>query len=112
MNDESKALEFRSVVNFSAQIINNKELLKKVPTLEVLAKLGQSLGKGCRCNLKKRRKSADEAYENILNYLKMNVIPIKPPVSQVFNVLNEAGEIIDEGVIKLMKQQIELLLEK
>jgi len=69
MNDESKALEFRSVVNFSAQIINNKELLKKVPTLEVLAKLGQSLGKGCRCNLKKRRKSADEAYENILNYL-------------------------------------------
>ncbi|MDG1517753.1 MAG: NAD(P)H-dependent oxidoreductase [Flavobacteriales bacterium] len=49
---------------------------------------------------------------NILNYLNMNVIPIKPPVSQVFNVLNKEGEIIDEGVIKLMKQQIELLLEK
>ena len=69
MSEEQKTLEFNGIVNFSARITDNKKLLKKVPTLEVLAKLGQSLGKGCRCNLKKRRKSADEAYKNILNYL-------------------------------------------
>jgi hypothetical protein len=78
MNRELKPLEFNGIVNFSARIIDNKELLKKVPTLEVLAKLGQSLGRGCRCNLKKRRKSADEAYENILNYLSQeDVLSIK-----------------------------------
>jgi len=69
MSEDLKALEFDGIVNFSARITDNKKLLKEVPTLEVLAKLGQSLGKGCRCNLRKRRRSADESYKNILNYL-------------------------------------------
>tara|TARA_R110002051_G_scaffold291319_2_gene355266 strand:- start:506 stop:802 length:297 start_codon:yes stop_codon:yes gene_type:complete len=69
MSEDLKILEFNGIVNFSARITDNKKLLKEVPTLEVLAKLGQSLGRGCRCNLRKRRRNADESYKNILNYL-------------------------------------------
>ena len=69
MNEELKDYRFDSIVQLSARIVDNKELLKEIPTLEILAKLGQSLGRGCKCNVKERRRKADEAYKNILNYL-------------------------------------------
>lgn len=49
---------------------------------------------------------------NILNYLKINVIPVKPPMSQIFNLFNEAGELVDQGMKEVIELQIELLLEK
>ena len=49
---------------------------------------------------------------NILNYLKINVIPVKPPLSQIFNLLNENEDISDEGMNDLIRLQLDLLLEK
>ena len=67
MSESLKDYQFNGISELSLRIVDNKSLLKEVPTLEVLAKLGQSLGRGCRCNLKERRRRADEAYKNILN---------------------------------------------
>ena len=69
MSESLKDYEFNGISELSLRIIDNKPLLKEIPTLEILAKLGQSLGRGCRCNLQDRRRKADEAYKNILNYL-------------------------------------------
>jgi len=49
---------------------------------------------------------------NILNYLKINVVPVKPPLSQIFNLLSEDGDIVDDGMIDLISLQLDLLLEK
>tara|TARA_Y100000589_G_scaffold29203_1_gene24291 strand:- start:492 stop:1013 length:522 start_codon:yes stop_codon:yes gene_type:complete len=49
---------------------------------------------------------------NVLNYLKINVIPVKPPLSQIFNLLNEDGNIVDDGMNDLISLQLDLLLEK
>jgi hypothetical protein len=49
---------------------------------------------------------------NILNYLKINVIPVKPPLSQIFNLLNENEDINDDGMNDLIRLQLDLLLEK
>lgn len=49
---------------------------------------------------------------NVLNYLQINVIPVKPPISQIFNVIDENGAIHDAKTIELLKQQIQLLTEK
>lgn len=46
---------------------------------------------------------------NVLNYLQMNVIPVKPPISQIWRMFNEEKHIVDEGINKLINQQIELL---
>jgi hypothetical protein len=69
MSESLKDYQFNGISELSLRIVDNKPLLKEVPTLEILAKLGQSLGRGCRCNLRERREKADEAYKNILNYL-------------------------------------------
>ena len=69
MSEILKDYQFNGISEFSLRIVDNKPLLKEVPTLEILAKLGQSLGRGCRCNLQDRRRKADQAYKNILNYL-------------------------------------------
>ncbi len=49
---------------------------------------------------------------NVLNYLKINVVPVKPPMSQIFNLLNPEGDIVDEAMNDLIKFQLDLLLEK
>ena len=49
---------------------------------------------------------------NILNYLKINVVPVKPPLSQIFNLLSEDGDIVDDGMNDLISLQLDLLLEK
>ena len=49
---------------------------------------------------------------NILNYLKINIVPVKPPLSQIFNLLNEDGDIVDDGMNDLISLQLDLLLEK
>ena len=49
---------------------------------------------------------------NILNYLKINVVPVKPPLSQIFKLLNEDGDIFDDGMNDLISLQLDLLLEK
>lgn len=49
---------------------------------------------------------------NVLNYLKINVIPVKPPMSQIYNLLNEGGDVIDEGMNNMINLQLDLLLEK
>jgi len=69
MSEILKDYQFNGISELSLRIVDNKPLLKEIPTLEILAKLGQSLGRGCRCNLQERRRKADEAYKNILNYL-------------------------------------------
>jgi hypothetical protein len=64
-----KELIFDGIINFSAFINPLVDLKQKVPQLEVLCNLGQSLTRGCRCNKQKRKEHAEKAYENILNYL-------------------------------------------
>ena len=64
-----KELIFDGIINFSAFINPLIDLKKKIPQLEVLCKLGQSLTRGCRCNKQKRKEHAEKAYKNILNYL-------------------------------------------
>lgn len=49
---------------------------------------------------------------NVLNYLKINVIPVKPPLSQVFNLLDDVGDITDEGMNGMINLQLDLLLKK
>lgn len=49
---------------------------------------------------------------NVLNYLQINVVPVKPPISQIFNVIDEKGTVHDLKTIELLKQQIQLLTEK
>ena len=49
---------------------------------------------------------------NVLNYLKINVIPVKPPMSQIFNLLNEEGDVVEEGMNDMINLQLDLLLEK
>ncbi|MBK21967.1 MAG: NADPH-dependent FMN reductase [Flavobacteriales bacterium] len=49
---------------------------------------------------------------NILNYLKINVIPVKSPLSQIFNLLNDNGDISDDGMNDLISLQLDLLIEK
>lgn len=49
---------------------------------------------------------------NILNYLKINVIPVKPPLSQIFKLLDDTGNIADDGMNDLIKMQLDLLSEK
>lgn len=49
---------------------------------------------------------------NVLNYLKINVIPVKPPMSQIFNLLNKEGDVVDEGMNDMINLQLDLLLEK
>ena len=49
---------------------------------------------------------------NILNYLKINIIPVKPPLSQIFKLLDEEGNITDDGMNDLIRAQLDLLFEK
>ena len=65
----NKILEFDSIDSFSSFINPLQTLKQKIPQLEVLCTLGQSLTRACNCNKNKRRQHANKAYENILNYL-------------------------------------------
>jgi NAD(P)H-dependent FMN reductase len=49
---------------------------------------------------------------NVFNYLKINVIPIKPPMSQISDLLNENNEVADDGMKGMINMQLDLLLEK
>jgi NAD(P)H-dependent FMN reductase len=49
---------------------------------------------------------------NILNYLKINVVPVKPPLSQIFKLFDEEGNIADDGMNDLIRMQLDLLFEK
>jgi len=49
---------------------------------------------------------------NILHYLKINVIPVKPPMSQISNLLNSNDEIVDSGIKDMIDLQLDLLIEK
>tara|TARA_B100000795_G_scaffold257317_1_gene230460 strand:- start:6 stop:524 length:519 start_codon:yes stop_codon:yes gene_type:complete len=46
---------------------------------------------------------------NVLNYLKMNVVPIKIPVSEIYKHFNEKGDIENLEINNLLEKQIELL---
>ena len=46
---------------------------------------------------------------NVLNYLQINVVPVKIPISQIYMHFNEAGDIKDAELNKLMDKQIDLL---
>lgn len=49
---------------------------------------------------------------NVLNYLKINVVPVKPPMSQIYNLLNSEGDIVDYQMNDLINLQLDLLIEK
>lgn len=49
---------------------------------------------------------------NVFNYLKMNVVPVKPPMSQIYNLLNSEGDVVDEQMNDLINLQLDLLIEK
>jgi chromate reductase, NAD(P)H dehydrogenase (quinone) len=44
---------------------------------------------------------------NALNYLKMNVLPNKMPLSSIDGLLGAEGVITDEGTLKALQQQVE-----
>ena len=46
---------------------------------------------------------------NILNYLQINVVPIKIPISQIYMQFNKKGDIEDAELNKLIDRQINLL---
>ena len=52
-----------------------------------------------------------EHLTNIFNHLKMNVLHLKVPVSQVSTHLDEYGKITDNEIIKMIDMQIELFME-
>lgn len=47
---------------------------------------------------------------NVLNYLELNVIPFKIPISQVYNIVSKEGEITNIETIDAIKKQITLLV--
>lgn len=47
---------------------------------------------------------------NVLNYLELNVIPFKIPISQVYNIVSKEGEITNVETIDAIKKQITLLV--
>jgi len=49
---------------------------------------------------------------NVLHYLKINVVPVKPPMSQIYNLLDGEGNVIDQGMNDMINLQLDLLLEK
>jgi NAD(P)H-dependent FMN reductase len=49
---------------------------------------------------------------NILHYLKINVIPVKPPMSQIQNLFNDEEKVVDAGMKDMIDMQLDLLLEK
>lgn len=46
---------------------------------------------------------------NVLNYLQINVVPVKIPISQIYQHFNEDGDITNEELNNLMEKQIGLL---
>lgn len=46
---------------------------------------------------------------NVLNYLQINVVPVKIPISQIYRHFNEEGVMEDEELNKLIDKQIGLL---
>jgi hypothetical protein len=93
----NKELVFEDIVNFSISINPLLDLKKKVPQLDVLCSLGQSLTRGCNCNKKKRREHAEKAYKNILNYLNeddVNILKSELNTEKIIFKLN--GSIILE----------------
>jgi hypothetical protein len=92
-----KELIFKDIVNFSAFINPLANLKQKVPQLEVLCNLGQSLTRGCNCNKKQRKEHAEKAYKNILNYLNeddVNILKSELNTEKIIFELN--GDIILE----------------
>lgn len=88
----NKELIFEDIVNFSISINPLLDLKKKVPQLDVLCNLGQSLTRGCNCNKKQRREHAEKAYKNILNYLSeddVNILKSALGTEKIIFKLNE-----------------------
>lgn len=52
-----------------------------------------------------------DALTNVLNYLKINVLHSKIPISSIEKQFNEAGEFVSEEAIMLIDQQIDMFLE-
>ena len=46
---------------------------------------------------------------NVLNYLQINVVPVKIPISQIYMQFNEVGDIKDEALNSLIDKQVNLL---
>ena len=46
---------------------------------------------------------------NILNYLNMEVVPLKLPISKIYEFLDENGEIADEEINRVLEKQFALL---
>ena len=44
---------------------------------------------------------------NVLNYLEMNVIPFKLPISKVHEEFNEEGQLTNEETVKALQKQID-----
>lgn len=49
---------------------------------------------------------------NVLNYLQINVIPVKIPISQIYKHFNNEGDMEDEELNKLLEKQIGLIDKK
>lgn len=52
-----------------------------------------------------------EHLTNIFNHLKMNVLHMKIPISQVHLMLDESGKLNNPEMMKLIEQQIDLFME-
>ncbi|MBK6274286.1 MAG: hypothetical protein IPF58_06055 [Saprospirales bacterium] len=52
-----------------------------------------------------------EHLTNIFNHLKMNVLHLKIPISQVHLMLDESGKLNNPEMMKLIEQQIDLFME-
>lgn len=47
---------------------------------------------------------------NVLNYLQINVIPVKVPIGTIYGYLNENGEFTSDEINMLFNKQIDLLI--
>jgi chromate reductase len=52
-----------------------------------------------------------EHLTNIFNHLKMNVLHLKIPISQVHLMLDESGKLNNPEMIKMIETQIDLMME-
>lgn len=52
-----------------------------------------------------------EHLTNIFNHLRMNVLHLKVPLSQISNYLDEQGNLTNDEYLKMIHQQIDLLLD-
>jgi len=51
-----------------------------------------------------------EHLTGVLNYLNTTVLPNRQPYSSIHKIMNKAGELIDEGSNKVLKQHVEQII--